>query len=169
LTGAFQFDVAEGAYLLSVVSSKYVFPTIRIQVDVENVTAYSHAHGYYWNTKGPLIAGPLILKPIYPMEYFEESEKFNIMSLFMNPMILMSIVTFGLVFIMPKLQASMDEVKKDTIKDADDTKKEAIEDVPKLPEITDLSASLANWFLPETEETPPKNVEKSSKNKKVLK
>jgi hypothetical protein len=47
-----------------------------------------------------------------------------------------------------------------------DTKNEVIEDVPKLPEMPDLSASLANWFLPETKEQSPRNVEKSSKNKK---
>jgi hypothetical protein len=74
------------------------------------------------------------------MDYFQQPESFNFMSLLSNPMILMSVFTFGLVMVMPKLQAQLDEVKKT----------EGGQEAPKMPELAmpDVSANLANWFMP---------------------
>jgi hypothetical protein len=85
---------------------------------------------------------PLELIPTAKLEYFQERKGFNLFSIFSNPMILMSLVTIGMMFMIPKMKESIQdpEIKKEM--EAASQKK------PELPEMPDVASKLADWFSP---------------------
>lgn len=152
--GRFEFSVPPGSYALTVVSAQFIYGDVRIEVMDENYTAYVLQPGTYWDVKGTQINTPVELKPIAVIEYFQKPEQFNFLSLLMNPMIFMSALTIGILFVMPKLQAQLDEAQKEIAGSAAAPK---AEEVLMLPQIPDMSATLADWFVPSDSEASKKS------------
>ncbi|KAI8923786.1 hypothetical protein BC831DRAFT_469265 [Entophlyctis helioformis] len=98
--GEFFFpSIPDGSHQLQIMAGRFGFDTIRLDT----------AAGKSWSRIGSYLSTPLVLEPLGSYNVFKEREKFNIMSLFMNPMLLMTGVTLALFFVLPKMQAMADE------------------------------------------------------------
>lgn len=121
--GAFVFrDVfAEGSYILHVYHPKYQFEPITI--DILESTKIKAFLTDPLHTRGTKLKYPLDLGPTAVIDYFEEREEFNVLSILKQPMMLMMGVMCLLMFVMSKLQPDMndDSVKKmkEELKDDD--------------------------------------------------
>lgn len=150
--GSFKFNLQKGIYALTVISSQFIFLPIRLHVTNDSVLAFSLHPEYSWEHTGPLTS--LQLAPVEIMDYFQQPAQFSILSIFSNPMTLMMCVTLLIVMVMPKLQAQVDAAKAldasngevDTSRD----KQEKIVEKVVMPEMgmPDISANIANWFIP---------------------
>ncbi|KAH7345349.1 hypothetical protein B0J17DRAFT_639542 [Rhizoctonia solani] len=84
-------DVADGAYVLSVLSPDHVFDFV---------------------IAGPTLPHPLTLSARSKNVYFTPREGFNLAGMFQNPMMLMMVVTGAMVMFMPKLMDNLSEETK---------------------------------------------------------
>ncbi|KAJ1311806.1 hypothetical protein OPQ81_010270 [Rhizoctonia solani] len=107
-------DVADGAYVLSVLSPDHVFDFVRIDVDNNTVTAHPHVLGtpFELSVTGPTLPYPLTLSARSKNVYFVPREGFNLAGMFQNPMMLMMVVTGIMVMFMPKLMDNLGEETK---------------------------------------------------------
>jgi len=97
--------VAPGQYLLEVLDTQSVWPTVRLDV---SAAASGKARALLMHTRQPLPfplpLEPLVAKPVF----FEKREGFNWSQMLMNPMVLMMGVTVLIMFVMPKMMQNMD-------------------------------------------------------------
>ncbi|KAK9471810.1 uncharacterized protein V1510DRAFT_403856 [Dipodascopsis tothii] len=106
---AFAFvDVSVGSYILDVDAIDLLFPSLRIDVSAGDVEVYLFYRGNPWEIKGPRQPYPIELQPYRPAEYYQYREGFNVLKLFKNPMLLVSVVSLVMVFVLPKLMENMD-------------------------------------------------------------
>ncbi|KAG9089795.1 hypothetical protein FRC07_012258, partial [Ceratobasidium sp. 392] len=116
-SGEFVFeDVADGAYVLSVLAPDHVFDFVRIDVENNTVAAHPHVLGtpFELSTIGPALPYPLSLSARSKNMYFVAREGFNVAGMFQNPMMILMAVTGVMVLFMPKLMESMgDEMKQE--------------------------------------------------------
>merc|ERR1719310_613306 len=56
---------------------------------------------------------PLELKPSAMNVYLEKREEFDVLSIFKSPMTLLSLFSFGAMFLLPKLQPMIEEQQKE--------------------------------------------------------
>ncbi|KAJ1340661.1 hypothetical protein BSLG_004755 [Batrachochytrium salamandrivorans] len=141
--GEFYFpNIRDGSHLLQVLCRQYDFNKIRLDVTGKTVRASITETGKGWAVHGKFVDTPLFLEPLGSFNFFKARESFNIMSLFANPMLLMSGGTMLLFFLLPKLQAGID---RDAVEEYKNDK-----DAPKLPslEMPDISKNLADFFVP---------------------
>jgi len=106
--------VNQGAHLLQVVHPRLIFDHVRIEAqEVKGasmkMTAYMAdlEHG-----RGAKLKYPLGLAPSGMFAYLEKREEFNILSVFKNPMAIVSLISFGFMFLLPKLQPMLEEDKR---------------------------------------------------------
>ncbi|CEM16361.1 unnamed protein product [Vitrella brassicaformis CCMP3155] len=100
-----------GSYLLEVNHPFLQYDPVLVEVSAggrqgeATVSAFllSFEHG-----KGKKLKYPLGLASHAEVKYFQKREEFNIFVLFKNPMVLMGLVSFGLLFILPKMQQGID-------------------------------------------------------------
>ncbi|KAJ3283817.1 hypothetical protein HK104_010216 [Borealophlyctis nickersoniae] len=143
--GAFSFkNVPDGRHLLEVVTGSYHFDKIRLDVSGASVVPSVTVPGTSWATVGHLLPYPLELSPRYRYDFFVPREGFNIFSLLSNPMLLMSLGTLVMVFVMPKLAQALPEEEPQQQQQT----ARAREEVPQI-QMPDISQSLANWFAPQ--------------------
>merc|ERR1712060_152683 len=62
--------------------------------------------------RGAKLKYPLGLAPSGMSSYLEKREEFNILSVFKSPMALISLFSFGAMFLLPKLQPMIEEEKR---------------------------------------------------------
>ena len=99
--------------------------------------------------------------------FFEKREQFNPWSLLQNPMLLMSMATLAMVFLVPKMKDAMDP---ELIKEMEEKQKN--NELPISMEVPDIAQQLSDYFSGSSTKTEPptaaKAIEKgkSSKSKK---
>ncbi|CAG8442772.1 7965_t:CDS:2 [Ambispora gerdemannii] len=131
-------DVAPGSYLLDVLSRKYIYPKLRVDVSGMGVTQFLTMPGFEWGSLGPAVSYPLELAPRDTAKYFVEREGFSIASIFANPLLIMMGVSVLMLFVMPKMMANLDPEELEQMK----KNQPAINPLEQLP---DISSTLANW------------------------
>merc|ERR1712039_112059 len=62
--------------------------------------------------KGNKLKYPLGLAPSGAFSYLEKREEFNVLSVFKSPMALISLFSFGMMLLLPKLQPMIEEEKE---------------------------------------------------------
>jgi len=98
--------------LLQVVQPTLRFDPVRVETSVKagalKMTAYlaDLEHG-----RGAKLKYPLGLAPSDLYAYLEKREEFNLFSIFKSPMTLLSLFSFGAMFLLPKLQPMLEEEK----------------------------------------------------------
>merc|ERR1719326_1965999 len=106
-------DVPSGAHLLQVVHPTLRFDPVRVETAVKTgalkMTAYLADPE---NGRGAKLKYPLGLAPSEFYAYLEVREEFNLFSIFKSPMTLLSLFSFGAMFLLPKLQPMFEEEKK---------------------------------------------------------
>ncbi|KAG8763257.1 hypothetical protein FRC11_005034 [Ceratobasidium sp. 423] len=80
-------DVADGAYVLSVLSPDHVFDFVRVDVENNTISARPHVLGtpFELSVAGPLLPYPLSLSARSKNVYFVPREGFNLAGMFQNP------------------------------------------------------------------------------------
>lgn len=100
-------NVPDGIYVLEVLDTKYLFKTVVLEVLGENVVARDPNI-----FKGERIAYPLRIQTEKRHVYFEEREAFSIMSILMNPMLLMTGFMLAVAFLMPKMKMDPEQMQE---------------------------------------------------------
>merc|ERR1712013_466351 len=111
----FQGLAMERGYMVTVASPDYIFVPMYVECHMDTlrwsgarVTSYS----------GPLPNIPpsggnaIELFPLEKLTVFEEKPKFNPLMMFANPMLLMSLISVGLMYLLPKLTEGLSEEEK---------------------------------------------------------
>jgi len=102
--------IPPGAHLLQVVHPTLRYETVRVEAQPKGgnlqMTAYlaDLEHG-----RAAKLKYPLGLAPSEVYAYLEKREEFNIFSIFKSPMALISLFSFGAMFLLPKLQPMMEK------------------------------------------------------------
>merc|ERR1719261_1002196 len=106
-------DVSAGAHLLQVVHPTLRFDPVRVETTAKGgslkMTAYL---ADLENGRGAKLKYPLGLAPSDFYQYLEQREEFNLFSIFKSPMTLLSLFSFGAMFLLPKLQPMLEEEKE---------------------------------------------------------
>ena len=104
--GSFKLHaVPPGTYLLEVLDTQSVWPTVRVDV---SASAPGKARALLTHSRQPL-PFPLPLEPLVAKPtFFEKREGFQWSAMLMNPMVLMMGVTVLIMFVFPKMMANMD-------------------------------------------------------------
>merc|ERR1712107_685257 len=95
-----------------------VHPVLRfdpVLVDVQKKGGSIKLSAYLFEPehgKGAKLKYPLGLAPSDTFQYLEKREEFNILTIFKNPMALMGLFSFGVMFLLPKLQPMLEEEQK---------------------------------------------------------
>ncbi|KAG9299620.1 hypothetical protein G9A89_020791 [Geosiphon pyriformis] len=136
--GKFTFeDVPSGSYLLEVLSRKYIYPKLRVDVSEIEITPFVTMPGFEWGTLGPAVPYPLELTPRATADYFVIREGFSIASIFANPLLIMMGVSVLMLFVMPKMMANIDPEELEQMQKSQPTNP--------LEQLPDISSALANW------------------------
>lgn len=114
---SFQFFMNEpkSTLILQVQSVEYEFMNVRIQVDNDKIEAFEHPLGSDLATFGNQIGYPLELLPIRKFNTNRDNSNSGggiigkVIGMLGNPMILMSLLTMGIMFVLPKMQEMMDD------------------------------------------------------------
>jgi ER membrane protein complex subunit 7 len=107
-SSSFSFhNVPDGVYLLETLDSVFFYKPVIIEVVGENVQARDPN-----SFKNDRIIHPLRIQAEHSINYFEQREPFSILSILMNPMVLMTVVMLGMAFFMPKMQMDPDQMKE---------------------------------------------------------
>lgn len=108
-------DLADASYLLTIHSREHFFPPLRIDVDAAEtpgspqlISAWQTFRGNEWSNKGPSYGSgqgaiTVQVRPGGPKDYYQERGGFSVISFLKSPMILMSLVSVGLIFGLPKI------------------------------------------------------------------
>merc|ERR1719502_1955077 len=104
--GSFKLHaVAPGTYLLEVLDTQSVWPTVRLDV---SATSPGKARALLTHSRQPL-PFPLPLEPLVAKPtFFEKREGFQWSGMLMNPMVLMMGVTVLIMVVFPKMMQNMD-------------------------------------------------------------
>ncbi|RHZ88548.1 hypothetical protein Glove_22g230 [Diversispora epigaea] len=130
-------NVPQGSYLLEVLSRKYIYPKIRVDVDSRGVRPSVTSTGSEWNNLGPSLSYPLELYARSTADYFMPREGFSITSLLANPYIIMMGISVVFLILMPKMMAGLDQ----------EALQELQQNQPTNPlEMPDISSTLANFL-----------------------
>jgi hypothetical protein len=113
--GAFTFhDVSPGIYQLDVQSPRYVYSQFKLKVSDRDLSIQAVEYAYPGAPKAAT-AYPLSISPHVKIDYFEQKQQINILKMITgNPMMIMMAVSFGAMFLMPKMMEGMD---KDQLKE----------------------------------------------------
>jgi hypothetical protein len=112
--GTFSFyGVAPGIHLLDVHSHVHHFSQVKIQLLEDQMDSPTCIEYYYPGATKASITHPLVMKARARYEYFEPKGSFNPMSLLKNPMMLMMIVSFGMMFLMPKMMENLEPEERE--------------------------------------------------------
>jgi len=104
--GSFKLhDVLPGSYLLEVMDSQSVWPTVRVDV---SASAPGKARALLSHSRQPL-PFPLPLEPLVAKPtFFEKREGFNWSGMLMNPMVIMMGITVLIMVVFPNMMKNMD-------------------------------------------------------------
>ncbi|KAI8080147.1 uncharacterized protein B0P05DRAFT_612229, partial [Gilbertella persicaria] len=112
--GEFTFpNVKPGSYLLEVQSIQHIYPRLRVDIDEnDNIRASYTGIGNDWNQRGYSVSHPFELQAKAEAEYFMQRQGFNVMGMFKNPMFLMLGFSAIMMFFMPKIMSSLQDMGK---------------------------------------------------------
>ena len=113
LDGSFTFyDVDAGIYLLEVLCVEFAFPQMKVKIEnYEDNTAGSISVVEYKYPGANRTPGthPIKLVALTPLKYFQDPPRFNILGFLMgNPMILITVLSAGMMYLFPKMLQNMD-------------------------------------------------------------
>ena len=98
-------DVSPGTYLLEIMDTQSVWPTVRLDVSAKES---GKMRALLTHSRQPL-PFPLPLEPLVPTpSFFEKREGFQWSAYLMNPMVIMMGVSLLLMVVFPKMMANMD-------------------------------------------------------------
>ncbi|KAJ3225906.1 hypothetical protein HK099_005962 [Clydaea vesicula] len=161
--GSFKFEnVSLGIHTLTASSTLHYYDVIRIDVEENansepSVKASLSIPGATFDRRGPDLVYPLELKARHKYDYFLPRPTFNFFDLLKNPMLLMSLFSLFMMFILPKLTANMDP------EDLKELQGKQINTTPSLP---DVGGGLANWLSGADSSSSPSSPKKLEKKKK---
>lgn len=110
--GEFTFtNVSPGSYLLSLDSvSLATDASLRVTVSPSQIVANKIFPGHDWETDvGPQVDYPIVFETIGRPEYVVEREKFSAMSMIKSPMVLLTLGSLAMVFVLPKMVDNLGE------------------------------------------------------------
>ncbi|KAK7204789.1 hypothetical protein BZA70DRAFT_184683 [Myxozyma melibiosi] len=108
LSGFAFVNVSEGSYQLRVNCIEHIFPVLRVDVGENEVEVFLTHPGNDWTVTGARQPYPVELKPVGKAVYYQVREGFNVLKLFKNPMLIISLFTLVMVFVLPKMMENMD-------------------------------------------------------------
>ena len=104
-----------GIYQLDVQSSRYVYSQFKLKVSSAGDHTIQAVEYAYPGAPKANTAYPLSISPHVKIDYFEQKQQINILKMITgNPMMIMMAVSFGAMFLMPKMMDGMD---KDQLKE----------------------------------------------------
>lgn len=132
-------NVPSGSYIVEVVSPKYVFPPVRVDIN---------SKGKKRARKLDLIAPNAVEEDFYPLKikakgasvYLKQREQWRVQDALMNPMVLMIVLPFALMMILPKLVNTEDPERQQEMKE---TMSMFNNNQNQLP---DMAEMFTNWF-----------------------
>ncbi|KAG2193312.1 hypothetical protein INT46_008522 [Mucor plumbeus] len=134
--------VQPGSYLLEVQSIEHVFPKIRVDVNEENeVQATYTGLGIDWNQRGYSVVYPLEIQAKAETEYFMQRQGFNIMGMFKNPMMLMMGFSAIMMFFMPKMMKSLQNMDPEAANDISKSQADAQKMLSDMPSLSQMFAN----------------------------
>mmetsp|Transcript_46270 Transcript_46270/g.100599 ORF Transcript_46270/g.100599 Transcript_46270/m.100599 type:complete len:199 (+) Transcript_46270:67-663(+) len=102
-----------GLHLLQVVHPVLRFDPVLVEAHSKGGVMKLNAYlADFERGKGAKLKYPLGLAPSDAYAYLEKREEFNILSIFRNPMFLMGLFSFCVMFLLPKLQPMLEEEKE---------------------------------------------------------
>lgn len=113
-SGSFVFTnvTSLGTYLLtldSITLSTTDYSAFRIVIEANQVTANKVYSGHDWETDvGPLVEYPVAFEPLYRPQYVVEREKFSAIAMLKSPMVLLTLGSLVMVFLLPKMMENLD-------------------------------------------------------------
>ncbi|SNX85363.1 uncharacterized protein MEPE_04072 [Melanopsichium pennsylvanicum] len=125
--GSFIFrDLEQGAYTLQVVSRTHTFEKYRIDIldpqlgKAPQIRIFTPGTSLLSILSNNLVFHPLILHAVKQIDYYTEAAPLTISSLIGmgGPMLILGLVAMGMVFIMPKLTASLDSESQKELADS---------------------------------------------------
>ncbi|CEG37475.1 er membrane protein complex subunit 7 homolog [Plasmopara halstedii] len=105
-------DLKPGRYVIDIPSTQFLFSKYKLDIGVDGFT---RALEYKYPGAPKIHASyPLVVEPVKQLDYFEQREKFSLLSLIMSPSFLTIVVPIVLLYVLPKLSEGMDpeELKK---------------------------------------------------------
>lgn len=123
--GTFVFaNIAPGKYAVTVVNLEFFYGKYQLLVALDEVKMVditpggTQKQGQQVQTilkRTKINEKPLVFEPKGKLQYFEQRQQVNIMSFFMNPMMIMMFVSVGLMWLMPKM---MENLSPEELKEA---------------------------------------------------
>jgi len=118
-----------GPHLLQVVHPTLSFDPVRVEASESGGALKMSAHmADQEQGRGAKLKYPLGLAPSGTFQYLEKREEFNIMTIFKNPMALISLFSVGAMFLLPKLQPMIEEEKERQKVEKDGNRGERVQD-----------------------------------------
>uniref|UniRef100_H2ZH01 Endoplasmic reticulum membrane protein complex subunit 7 n=1 Tax=Ciona savignyi TaxID=51511 RepID=H2ZH01_CIOSA len=138
--GSFSFhNVETGSYVIEVLSPSYMFEPVRV-----DISSKGKVRARKLNNLKPssvtLVKYPLDLKPLGLMKYFQQREKFSILDMLKNPMVLMMVLPMLMLVVLPKLMNTSDPEFQ---KEMEESMKKFNPSPNQMP---DMAGMLANLF-----------------------
>ncbi|KAI8639987.1 hypothetical protein BD408DRAFT_420464 [Parasitella parasitica] len=134
--------VQPGSYLLEVQSIEHVFPKIRIDISQENqVQAAYTGLGIDWNQRGYSVVYPLEIQAKAEAEYFMQRQGFNLMAMFKNPMMLMMGFSAIMMFFMPKMMKSLQDMDPEAANEMSKSQADAQKMLADMPSLSQMFAN----------------------------
>ncbi|KAI9472217.1 MAG: hypothetical protein EXX96DRAFT_583287 [Benjaminiella poitrasii] len=140
--GEFEFaNVQPGSYLLEVQSIQYLFPKMRVDINEDNqVQAAYSGLAIDWNNKGNSVEYPLEVQAKTEAEYFMIRQGFNLMGMFKNPMFLMLGFSGLMLFVMPKMMNSLQNMDPEASQEFSKSQAEAQKMLAEMPGLSKMFA-----------------------------
>ncbi|CAO3649917.1 unnamed protein product [Mucor fragilis] len=133
--------VQPGSYLLEVQSIEHVYPKMRVDISEDNkVQAAYTGLGIDWNQRGYSVVYPLEIQAKAEAEYFMQRQGFNIMAMFKNPMMLMMGVSAIMMFFMPKMMKSLQNMDPEAANEISKSQADAQKMLSDMPSLSQMFA-----------------------------
>jgi hypothetical protein len=117
-TGSFTFyDVEPGIYSIEALSTTHMFPVVKVlyleeSMDKPKCNMYVYPGAEKQAIADADCANNLVMPAVATYDYFEKKPPFSVRGLFMNPMLIMMLVSGGAMYYMPKMMENMDPEQK---------------------------------------------------------
>jgi len=132
-------NVPSGSYIVEIVSTKFVFPPVRV-----DITSKGKKRARKLDLISPNVVEeeyyPLKIKALGPAVYIKQREQFRVQDALMNPMVLMVVLPFLLMMVIPKLINTDDPERKQEMQE---TMQMFNTNQNQLP---DMAEMFTNWF-----------------------
>lgn len=106
-TGQFVFtNVSLGTYLLTLDSVLLATDSagLKVTISPNQVQANKVFAAHDWETDvGPLVEYPIVIEPVFRPAYIAEREKFSAIAMLKSPMILLTLGSLVMIFVLPKM------------------------------------------------------------------